>query len=114
MDIPKCPRCGKSVDSSNFYIHSMTLKCSECGYSGSPRASGASFYDKMKVDKSSPHDPFSEELSLQTISSRLALMGLFSAFVFMWFPEMKTLAVVSFSAFLLFSSMFGFLRLRQR
>jgi hypothetical protein len=114
VDIPKCPHCGKPVDSSNFYIHSMTLKCPACGYSGPPGTSGISIYDKIKVDKGTPHDPFIGELSLQTISSRLALVGLFSASVFVWFPEMKQFAVVSFSAFLLFSSMFGFLRLRQR
>ena len=114
MDLPKCPRCGKPVGSENFYIHSLTLKCPECGYSGPPGAIGVSILDKMKIEKSTPHDPFRGDLSLQTLSSRLALMGLFSALVFVWFSELKPIAAASFIAFLLFSSMFGFLRLRGR
>lgn len=115
MDLPKCPKCGKDIGMENFFIHSMTVQCPACGYSGAP-AKTAPRADNpaniLKHDAGAPYDPFASDMSLQAISSRIALAGLFLTFVFVWFPELRAFAAISFSAFILFSAMFGFLKFR--
>jgi hypothetical protein len=113
MDIAKCPVCGMPVESSNYYLRGMAIKCRHCNHSGLPLAGGACIYDRIKIEREPPRDPFRAELSLQSIFSKLALMGLFCSLVAVWFMELRPFTAVSFSAFLLFSAMYGFLRLRE-
>lgn len=113
MDLPRCPRCGKPVDSGNFYIHSNTLKCPSCGYSGPPGVKGVSLYERMKDQREpEPRDPFEDALSLQSIFSKFALMGFFLSLISVWFAELHYLVLASFSAFVLFSCMYCFVRLK--
>jgi hypothetical protein len=113
MDLPKCPRCGKPVDSGNFYIHSMTLKCPSCNYSGPPGAKGASLYERMKDQREAPpRDPFEDALSLQSVFSKFALAGFILSLTLVWFPELRPVAFASFSASVLFSCMYCFVRLK--
>ncbi len=112
MDIPKCPNCGMPVESSNYYLRGMSIKCRHCNHSGLPLASGACIYDKLKIKREPPRDPFRDELSISHLSSKLALAGFFCSLIGIWFMELRTFTILAFSAFLIFSAIYGFMRFR--
>lgn len=111
MDISRCPKCGMPAESSNYYLKGMVLKCRYCGHSGLPLSGGACIYDKIK--KIEPHRPFENELSPQTVFSKLALLSFFSSMVSVWSFDLRTFTIVSFAGFIIFSVFYGVLRLRN-
>lgn len=114
MDIPRCAHCGLPVESSNYYLRGMAIKCRNCGYSALPLSAGACIYDRIKVSKpEGPHEPFKEELNPRSVLSRLALLSFFSSAASVWSPELRFFTAASFAGFLLFSLMYGFLRVRD-
>ena len=60
------------------------------------------------------HDPFENELSLERISSRSALLSFFIFVVSLSTVEVKTITLVSFAAFAMASISYGVLRLKNR
>ena len=113
MEIPRCAHCGAPVESSNFYLRGMAIRCRQCGYSALPLASGACIYDRIKVAKPEPHEPFNEELNPKSMLSRLALLSFFLSAASVWSSELRAFTEASFVAFLLFSLMLGCLRFRD-
>jgi hypothetical protein len=72
----------------------------------------ASIYDKLKID-SAPHDPFQGFLGVESLSSKLAMLFLFSSAVSAWSIDFRYFTVVAFSGFILFGAFYAFLRIRS-
>jgi hypothetical protein len=113
MEITRCPNCGMPLESSNYYLRGMTMKCRHCNFSGLPINSAACIYDKMKIQKDEI-DSFREELGPESVSSKLAIISLFSFIVSAGAAELQNFAFVSLAGFLMFSAFFAFMRLRKK
>lgn len=111
MKTLKCPGCGLPTESSNYYF-SMSIKCRNCGYSVLPLSAGACFYDRLKLE-SEPHDPFKGFLGGESLSSKLALLCLFSSAVSAWTIDYRQFTIVAFVGFVLFGALYAFLRIRS-
>ncbi len=73
----------------------------------------AELYKRMKREDSSPHDIFENEMSLQSIFSKLAIISFFLFIISVGSVEMKSLTLASFVGFFMFSAFYGFLRIRS-
>ncbi len=104
MEIPRCPNCGFPVESSNYYLRGMAIKCRQCGHSGLPLSAGACIYDRLKIDKPAPQEPFSE-LEPRTVFPKLALLSIFTSAASAWAPDLRLFTAASFGGFLLFSAL---------
>ena len=71
-------------------------------------------YRRMKREDTSPHDVFENEMSLQSIFSKLAIISFFLFIVSVGAVDMKSLTIASFAGFLMFSAFYGFLRIRSQ
>lgn len=69
-------------------------------------------YKKMKKEK--PVDAFKKDLSLESMSSKIALANFFLFVVSLGALDMKTLTIASFVGFIMFSAFYAFLRIRNR
>jgi hypothetical protein len=113
MSVSKCPNCGLPMESSNYFARGMAIKCRNCNYSGLPVNSGACLYDKVKLKQEEPEDAFKNELSLEALSSKLALASFFVSFVSLASIEMRVLTMASFVGFIMFSIFYAFFRLKN-
>ena len=114
MNISKCPNCGMPMESSNYYLHGMTIKCRYCSYSGLHLNAGVCLYDKIKVKQVEEYqDAFNTQLNSESIFSKFALLGLFSFIASVWAVDMRSFALVSLIGFLMFSVFYCFVRIRH-
>ncbi len=113
MDIPRCPNCGYPVESSNYYLRGMAIKCRQCGHSDLPLSAGACIYERLKVEKPTPEAPFAE-LEPRYIFPKLALLSIFSSAASVWSSDLRSFTAASFALFLLFSALSLALRLWNR
>lgn len=111
MHVPKCSQCGMPVESSNYYARGMTMKCRHCGHSALPVNSGACLYGRFKKE-TEPYEPFKNELSFESITSKLALVGFFASLVSLGSPEMRSFTMTAFFGFVMFGTFYGFLKIK--
>ena len=100
------------AESGTYLVQGM-VNCRNCGYSGQPMNPTAYFYDKAK-SRQKEVDIFKEELGLEPLSSKMALVSLFTFVVSVGLNGMKELAMGSFAGFLMFSVFHAFLRVLNR
>ncbi len=112
MDIPLCPNCGTPMESSNYYLRGMAIKCRQCGHSGLPLAAGACIYERLNMSREGPNQPL-RELEPRSVFPKLALLSFFSSAASVWSAELRLFTAASFGAFLLFSLLFLALRIRD-
>ncbi len=101
------------VESSNYYLRGMAVRCRYCGYSELPLSSGACFFDRLNMASREQPDRFSSEMAPSSIYPKLALLSLFLFFVTSWSLEMRPLTAASLAGFMLFALASAFLRLRD-
>ena len=112
-DVPKCHHCGMPVESSNYALKGMAVRCRYCGFSELPLSSGACFYDKLNMSSREHPDRFSSELAPSSVYPKLALVSLFLFFASIWSVEMRPFTMASLLGFVLFALISAFLRLRD-
>ena len=95
------------AESGAYYTQG--INCRHCNYSGQPLNPTVYFYDKAKALHKRV-DAFSEELGPEPLSSRMALVSLFT-FVVSVGTTMHTFAIVSLAGFLMFSVFYAFMRI---
>lgn len=71
-------------------------------------------YRKIKRENTAPTDVFENEMSLQSIFSKLAVISFFLFLISVGAVDMKSLTIASFAGFLMFSAFYGFLRIRSQ
>jgi hypothetical protein len=83
-------------------------------FSQKPRQNITSeLYKKIKREDTTPRDVFKDEMSLESVFSKLAIISFFLFLVSIGALEMKSLTIASFAGFLMFSAFYGFLRIRN-
>jgi hypothetical protein len=70
-------------------------------------------YRKAKREDTKPLDVFENEMSLQSIFSKLAIISFFLFIISVGSVEMKALTTASFVGFFMFSAFYGFFRFRS-
>ena len=100
------------AESGSYLVQGM-VNCRHCGYSGQPMNPTAYFYDKAKAQQKAA-DVFKEELGPEPLSSKMALVSLFTFAVSVGINGMRELAMVSLAGFLMFSVFYAFLRVLSR
>ncbi len=107
MTTPRCSNCGMPIEQG----HPLTEKeCRHCGHSSLARTS--SLYDKANLD-TEPEDAFKDDLSVESIFSKFAVISFFAFVVSLGVRDMQALTLVSFAGFLMFSAFYGFFRIRN-
>ena len=105
-----CPKCGWPVE---CLANGMTIKCRKCGHSDVPVNSPVDLYTKAKLNRVKPIDAFENELSMQSVFSKLALISLFLFLVSLGTVEMRSLTIAALAGFLMFSFFYGFFRVKN-
>jgi hypothetical protein len=98
------------LESSNYYVRGMTIKCRHCNHSGLPLVAGACFYNRIRKEEP-PREAL--ELDPQSLLSRLSLALLFISIVSAWAIELKPFTVATFAGFVALFAFSFFLRLRS-
>ena len=111
MNIPRCPLCAMPMESSNYYLRGMAIKCRHCNFSGMPIASGTLAYEKLARDE--PVDYFEKEFGLQNVFSKLAFGSFFAFAILITAPELRNIAYISFAGFLVFAAFYGIVRFKN-
>ncbi len=107
MTVSRCSNCGMPVEQG----HPLSeAKCRHCGHSS--LAFKPSLYDKANLD-TEPEDAFKDDLSLESIFSKFAVISFFAFLVSLGVRDMQSLTLVSFAGFLMFSVFYGFFRVRN-
>ncbi|MBD3210933.1 hypothetical protein GF318_06155 [Candidatus Micrarchaeota archaeon] len=111
MASPRCPKCGKELESSDIVFTGMAVRCGDCGYDGPPLKTGDSYYEMLKKRKSeeAPSD-FEIDMSLSSIFFKMALVSLFAFIISLYSIEMKEFTIAAFIGFILFSAFHFFAR----
>lgn len=113
MQLEKCSNCGLPFESGGNSPAGLHKKCPHCGHSRLPPAPGTGFIDRLRVE-TRPHDPFkSGLLGPESLLSKLALMSFFSAVISAWSAELRYFTLVAFFGFIMFGSLYWFLRMRS-
>lgn len=76
--------------------------------------SASKLLNKVKREETKPHDAFEDELSLESIFSKLAIISFFLFLASIGAVDVKSLTFVSFAGFLMFSFFYGFLRIKRK
>ena len=76
------------------------------------KAVTSELYRKMKREDTKPKDVFADEMSLQSIFSKLAIISFFLFINSVGAVDMKSLTIASLAGFIMFSAFYGFLRIR--
>jgi hypothetical protein len=99
-------------DDDNF--RGIAIECRNCGYSGAPLKAQPSLYAKAKVEEDDPVDEYYRtHMGLDSIFSKMALGSLVAALLSVVAAELHAFTMVAFLGFLLFSVLYGFVRVKS-
>jgi hypothetical protein len=99
-------------DDDNF--RGLAVNCRRCGYSGAPLKAQPSLYAKAKAEEDDPVDDYyNAHMRLDGIFSRLALGSFCAALLSAVAAELQAFTMAAFLGFLLFSLLYGFVRVRD-
>lgn len=108
-----CPNCGKHLESQDLQFSGIAVKCSGCGYSGTPLKPENSLYEKVKKQQEEEPSEFDIDVSLESIFSKMALVSLFAFSVSFASADLHDFSLAAFLGFLLFSAFYGFSRFKK-
>jgi hypothetical protein len=98
-------------DDDNF--RGLAIECRKCGYSGAPLKAQPSLYEKAKAEEDDPVDDYyNAHMKLDSVFSRIALGSFVAALVSAMATELHAFTMVAFLGFLLFSVLYGFVRIK--
>lgn len=109
MSSSRCPNCGVPLGNGSYYSQGMAITCEQCGFTGEAMSNNP-LYKSIKPPE--PEDRFSKELGITSLSSKLALLSLFAFILSVGASGLQNLTMASLIGFMMFSLLYGFMRIR--
>ena len=108
MQVISCPKCNMPIESSNYYLKGVAIRCRNCNYSALPIQSGVDITRRGQIVH---NDLFTKELAYESLFKKLSLLFLFLTLSAIWFAQHVAIIFLFASGLFLFGA--GYLIMRM-